>query len=218
MKMKVFKFDVDEAFAKQHNEMLRDSRRLLVSGLLLGGILLTAGILVALLVQPVWSITVGLGLGLFGIMMAIVGIAGSKKVGTAQQLYDRYPLAPAVIAKVNERDMVIMALVNSATDPNAEPRPALALRTVSNIPGLEHKKKGTQIPVAAVTGRLQRNSSGPDTWAQISPMPIAWGTPDAEVVRVARTSIPHEQWAKLQKNIERLEDVQKTRMDLLHLD
>lgn len=218
MKMKVFKFDVDEAFAKQHNEMLRDSRRLLVSGLLLGGILLTAGILVALLVQPVWSITVGLGLGLFGIMMAIVGIAGSKKVGTAQQLYDRYPLAPAVIAKVNERDMVIMALVNSATDPNAEPRPALALRTVSNIPGLEHKKKGTQIPVAAVTGRLQRNSSGPDTWAQISPMPIAWGTPDAKVVRVARTSIPHEQWAKLQKNIERLEDVQKTRMDLLHLD
>ena len=218
MKMKVFKFDVDEAFAKQHNEMLRDSRRLLVSGLLLGGILLTAGILVALLVQPVWSITVGLGLGLFGIMMAIVGIAGSKKVGTAQQLYDRYPLAPAVIAKVNERDMVVMALVNSATDPNAEPRPALALRTVSNIPGLEHKKKGTQIPVAAVTGRLQRNSSGPDTWAQISPMPIAWGTPDAEVVRVARTSIPHEQWAKLQKNIERLEDVQKTRMDLLHLD
>lgn len=218
MKMKVFKFDVDEAFAKQHNEMLRDSRRLLVSGLLLGGILLTAGILVALLVQPVWSITVGLGLGLFGIMMAIVGIAGSKKVGTAQQLYDRYPLAPAVIAKVNERNMVIMALVNSATDPNAEPRPALALRTVSNIPGLEHKKKGTQIPVAAVTGRLQRNSSGPDTWAQISPMPIAWGTPDAEVVRVARTSIPHEQWAKLQKNIERLEDVQKTRMDLLHLD
>ena len=218
MKMKVFKFDVDEAFAKQHNEMLRDSRRLLVSGLLLGGILLTAGILVALLVQPVWSITVGLGLGLFGIMMAIVGIAGSRKVGTAQQLYDRYPLAPAVIAKVNERDMVIMALVNSATDPNAEPRPALALRTVSNIPGLEHKKKGTQIPVAAVTGRLQRNSSGPDTWAQISPMPIAWGTPDAEVVRVARTSSPHEQWAKLQKNIERLEDVQKTRMDLLHLD
>lgn len=218
MKMKVFKFDVDEAFAKQHNEMLRDSRRLLVSGVLLGGILLTAGILVALLVQPVWSITVGLGLGLFGIMMAIVGIAGSKKVGTAQQLYDRYPLAPAVIAKVNERDMVIMALVNSATDPNAEPRPALALRTVSNIPGLEHKKKGAQIPVAAVTGRLQRNSSGPDTWAQISPMPIAWGTPDPEVVRIARTSIPHEQWAKLQKNIERLEDVQKTRMDLLHLD
>lgn len=218
MKMKVFKFDVDEAFAKQHNEMLRDSRRLLVSGLLLGGILLIAGILVAVFVQPIWSITVGLGLGLFGIMMAIVGVAGSRKVGTAQQLYDRYPLAPAVIAKVNERDMVIMALVNSATDPNAEPRPALALRTVSNIPGLEHKKKGTQIPVAAVTGRLQRNSSGPDTWAQISPMPIAWGTPDPEVIRVARTSIPHEQWAKLQKNIERLEDVQKTRMDLLHLD
>lgn len=218
MAMKVFKFDVDEAFAKQHNEMLRDSRRLMVSGLLFGGILLAVGILIGVFVEPVWSITVGIGLALFGILMAIVGVAGSKKVGTAQQLYDRYPLAPAVVAKVNERDMVVMALVNAAIDPQAQPQPALALRTVTNIPGLEHKKVGAQVPVAAVSGRLQRNASGPDTWGQISPMPIAWGTPDAEVVRIARTSIPHDQWTKLQKNLDRLEEVQNTRLDLLLLD
>lgn len=217
MGMKVFKFEVDEAFAKQHNEMLRDSRRLLVSGLLFGGILVVAGVLVTWLVQPTWSITVGIALILFGIIMAIVGVAGSKKVGTAQQLYDRYPLAPAVIAKVNERDVILMALVNAAIDPQAEPQPALALRTVTDIPGLEHKKVGAQIPVAAVAGRLQRNSSGPDTWAQISPMPIAWGTPEAEVVRIARTSIPHDQWTTLQKNIDRLDEVQDTRFDLLRL-
>ena len=188
--------------------MLRDSRRLLVSGLLFGGILVVAGVLVTWLVQPTWSITVGIALILFGIIMAIVGVAGSKKVGTAQQLYDRYPLAPAVIAKVNERDVVLMALVNAAIDPQAEPQPALALRTVTDIPGLEHKKVGAQVPVAAVAGRLQRNSSGP----------IAWGTPEAEVVRIARTSIPHDQWTTLQKNIDRLDDVQDTRFDLLRLN
>ena len=160
MGMKVFKFEVDEAFAKQHNEMLRDSRRLLVSGLLFGGILVVAGVLVTWLVQPTWSITVGIALILFGIIMAIVGVAGSKKVGTAQQLYDRYPLAPAVIAKVNERDVVLMALVNAAIDPQAEPQPALALRTVTDIPGLEHKKGGAQVPVAAVAGRF-RMINGP---------------------------------------------------------
>ena len=78
MGMKVFKFEVDEAFAKQHNEMLRDSRRLLVSGLLFGGILVVAGVLVTWLVQPTWSITVGIALILFGIIMAIVGVAGSS--------------------------------------------------------------------------------------------------------------------------------------------
>ena len=31
--MKVFKFDVDEDFAKQHNEMVRDTRSLVASGI-----------------------------------------------------------------------------------------------------------------------------------------------------------------------------------------
>lgn len=41
--MKVFKFDVDESFAKANNELLRDSNRLRVSGLLFGLILIIAG-------------------------------------------------------------------------------------------------------------------------------------------------------------------------------
>ena len=33
--MKVFKFDVDEEYAKQHNEMIRDTRSLVASGVAL---------------------------------------------------------------------------------------------------------------------------------------------------------------------------------------
>ena len=40
--MKIFKFDVDESFAKANNELLRDSNRLRVSGLVLGILLITA--------------------------------------------------------------------------------------------------------------------------------------------------------------------------------
>ena len=105
--MKVFKFDVNESFAKANNELLRDSNRLRVSGLLFGLILIIAG--AAVWWSFSWGVTVGLGLIFFGIVVAFVGLAAASKVGTAQSLYDSYPLAPAVIAEVNERDMVLLA-------------------------------------------------------------------------------------------------------------
>ena len=57
---------------------------------------------------------------------------------------------------------------------------------MTSVPGVK-RTVGTKIPVAAVSG--QRTSSDKDHWQQISPMPIAWGTPDAEVVTMARKSI-----------------------------
>lgn len=217
--MKVLKFDVDESFARRHNEIMRDSRRLLISGLSLGAIMIAAGGLVYWLVEAPWSITVSIGMGLFGIMMALVGILSAKKVGTAQQLYDTYPLAPAMIAEINERDMVIMALVNASASTRDPEQPALALRTVSHIPGIDKPTLGTKIPVAAVSGRrIPGPGNTPDRWQQISPMPIAWGTADDEVVRSARTAIPHDQWAQLDKLRTRLNDVKATRFDLLVLN
>ncbi len=128
--MKIFKFDVDESFAKSNNELLRDSNRLRVSGLIFGLILVIAG--AAVWWRFSWGITLGLGLILFGIVVAIVGVAAASKVGTAQSLYDSYPLAPAVIAEVNERDMVLMALVNTNVDPSLPPRWGACLRTVTS--------------------------------------------------------------------------------------
>lgn len=210
--MKIFKFDVDESFAKSNNELLRDSNRLRVSGLIFGLILVIAG--AAVWWRFSWGITLGLGLILFGIVVAIVGVAAASKVGTAQSLYDSYPLAPAVIAEVNERDTVLMALVNTNVDPSLPPRWGACLRTVSAIPGVQ-RTVGTKVPVAAVSG--QRSTSDKEHWQQISPMPIAWGTPDAETVTIARKSIPQEQWQRLERARKRLSDVKSTRYDLLVL-
>ena len=210
--MKIIKFDVDESFAKSNNELLRDSNRLRVSGLIFGLILVIAG--AAVWWRFSWGITLGLGLILFGIVVAIVGVAAASKVGTAQSLYDSYPLAPAVIAEVNERDMVLMALVNTNVDPSLPPRWGACLRTVSAIPGVQ-RTVGTKVPVAAVSG--QRSSSDKEHWQQISPMPIAWGTPDAETVTIARKSIPQDQWQRLERARKRLSDVKATRYDLLVL-
>lgn len=210
--MKIFKFDVDESFAKANNELLRDSNRLRVSGLIFGLILIIAG--AAVWRSFSWGITLGLGLILFGIVVAIVGVAAASKVGTAQSLYDSYPLAPAVIAQVNERDMILLALVNTNVDPSLPPRWGACLRTVTSIPGVQ-RTVGTKVPVAAVSG--QRSTSDKEHWQQISPMPIAWGTPDAETVTIARKSIPQEQWQRLERARKRLSDVKATRYDLLVL-
>lgn len=213
--MKIFKFEVDEAFAKKNNELLRDSARLRISGLVLGLLLVVGGAALWMGVDAAWAFTIGLGMILFGIIVAIIGVVASRKVGTAQELYDTYPLAPAVIAEVNERDMVLMALVNTNVDPNLPPRWGACLRTVSRIPGLRKRTVGTKIPVAAVSG--QRSTKGSDHWQQITPMPIAWGTPDAETVTIARKAIPDDQWNRLERARKRLNDVKATRYDLLVL-
>ncbi|WP_313548144.1 DUF3239 domain-containing protein [Corynebacterium sp.] len=213
--MKIFKFEVDEAFAKKHNELLKDSGRLRLSGLIMGLLLVIAGVATYLFIDDTWRITVGLGLGLFGIMCAIVGVVAARKVGTAQELYDRYPLAPGVIVEVNERDMVLMSLVNTNVDPKSPPRWAAALRTVTSIPGITTRTVGTKVPVAAVSGQV--NSNEREHWQQITPMPIAWGTPDQEVVDIARKSVPQEQWQMLERARKRLTDVKATKFDLLVL-
>ena len=213
--MKVFKFDVDESYAKQHNELLRDTGRLRTSGIILGLLLIAAGLAVYFLVDAAWGLTIGIGLGLFGVMIGIIGVAAASRVGTAQQLYDSYPLAPAVVAEVNERDMVLLALVNTNVDSSQPPRWGAALRTVTSIPGLKKRPEGTKVPVAAVGGHRSTQDKG--HWQQISPMPIAWGTPDQEVVDIARTSIPQDQWNRLERARKRLDEVKATKYDLLVL-
>ncbi|WP_350354606.1 hypothetical protein [Corynebacterium aquatimens] len=74
--MKVFKFGVDEDYAKQHNEMLRNTRNLVISGLALFVLSLIGGALVWFLVDESspWHLLGSLGLVLFGVMMLIVAL------------------------------------------------------------------------------------------------------------------------------------------------
>ncbi|MCQ4623654.1 DUF3239 domain-containing protein [Corynebacterium sp. CCUG 70398] len=212
-----FHFDVDEAFAKQHNEMLRDTRKAVISGVSLFVICLIAGLLVWFLVDPAspWRWVGGVGLVLFGVMMLIVAFLVPRSVGSAQDLYDRYPLVPAVIVEVNPRDSVIMALVNVNVDENRPPTYAAALRTVTSIPGMDTPKKGMKLPAVAVGGR--RTSRDTEHFQEVTPMPIAWATPDAEVVDKAREAIPQEQWQKLEKARKRYDEAKETPYNLLTL-
>ncbi|MHA2788408.1 DUF3239 domain-containing protein [Corynebacterium sp. S7] len=214
--MKIFKFDVDEDFAKKNNEMLKDTKRLVVSGVSLFVISEIAAVLIWMFVSPdsPWRMLGAIGLGLFGVMMLIVALAVPRSVGNAQALYDRYPLAPAIIAEVNDRDFVLMALVNTNVDPSRPPRWGVALRTVTRINGVD-PKVGTKVPVAAVLG--QRSGQDKDHWQEISPMPIAWGTPDQDVVTEARKAIPQDQWQRLEKARKRLDEVKNTPHNLLVL-
>ena len=162
-----------------------------------------------------WRWLGGVGLALFGCMMLLVAFLVPRSVGKAQDLYDRYPLVPAVIAEVNPRDVLLMALVNVNVDETLPPRYAAALRTVSSIPGIADPKVGTKIPAVAVGGR--RSTRDKEHWQEVTPMPIAWGTPDKATIDEAQKTIPHDQWRKLDKARGRLDDVKATSMNLLVL-
>lgn len=215
--MNRFHFDVDEEFAKKHNEMLRDTRKVTISGISLFVICVVAAVLLWTLTpdNSAWGWFGVIGLVPFGIVMLIVGLMVPRSVGGAQELYDRYPLAPAVIAEVNPRDVVLMALVNINVDETLPPKYAAALRTVSSIPGIDEPKVGTKVPSVAVGGR--RTTRDMDHWQEVTPMPIAWATPDRNVVKQARAAIPQEQWHELDKARAKLDDVKATPMNLLPL-
>lgn len=212
-----FHFDVDEAFAKQHNEMLRDTRKAVISGVSLFVMCLAAGLAIWFLVDPAspWRWLGGIGLILFGILMLVVAFLVPRSVGNAQDLYDHYPLVPAVIAEVNPRDVVLMALVNMNVDESMPPTYAASLRTVSSIPGIDAPKIGTKVPAVAVGGR--RTARDADHYQEITPMPIAWATPDQDVVAKARAAIPQEQWTKLDNARKRIDAVKETPYYLMAL-
>ncbi|WP_342319256.1 DUF3239 domain-containing protein [Corynebacterium mayonis] len=212
--MKVFRFEVDEQYAKEHNEMLRDTRSLKLSGISLFIISLIAGVIIWLQVAPdsPWRLLGSLGLVLFGVTMLIVGILIPKSVGSAQKLYDTHPIAPAVVAKRNGTDYVLLALVNTNVDPALPPRWAVTARNIRFLPQ-EDAHEGAHVPVVAIGG--QRSVHSKDQWQTITPMPIAWGTPDYSVVSTARKSIPRNQWEVLEKAAQALKDVRDAKNTLI---
>lgn len=213
--MKVFRFDVDEDYAKQHNEMLRDTRSLVISGIALFVLSLLGAALVWFLVDPAspWHLLGSLALALFGAMMLVVGLLIPRSVGTAQSLYDAHPLAPAIIAERKGTDYTLLALVNVNVDPAHDPAWAVVARNVRSLPGSD--KVGTRVPVAAVGG--QRSIHDKERWQVITPMPIAWGTQDTAVVEKAAGAIPAEQWRMLDKALPHLGAAKAARHGLLRV-
>ncbi|WP_408910885.1 DUF3239 domain-containing protein [Corynebacterium gottingense] len=196
--MSTFHFDVDEEYAKQHNELLRDTKSMVLSGIALFVLSIASGIAAWIFIDPTspWRLLASVGLILFGVMMLIVALMLPKSVGKTQTLYDAHPLAPAIITENVGTTLTLTALVNMNASDRGPARWALTSRVVKRIPNT-HDTVGTKVPVIAVGG--QRSTRDKNTWQVITPMPIAWATPDTKEVSRARATIPQDQWQRLEK-------------------
>lgn len=214
--MKVFKFDVDESFAKKHNELQQNTRSLVISGIALFIICLVAAVLIWFYVDPAshWHVLGSLGLALFGVMMLVVALAIPRSVGSTQSLYDAHPLAPAIITENEGTTLTLTALVNANVDPALPPRWAITSLIVHRLPNTSDSV-GTKVPVAAVGAQRSTRESG--RWQTVTPMPIAWGTPDADVVAAARAAVPQQQWHALERARKSDELIQLSKKSLVEL-
>lgn len=209
-----FRFDVDEAYARKHNEFFRDAKRAQLSAALLALILfIVIGVIFAIKGVVIFSIAMAIILGVFALLcLALIPVL-PKKMGTPQQYYDAYKLVPAVIAEVNARDVVLLAYVDAAAEPETRgSQPALAARVVTSVPGVR-REVGARVPSMAVLGN--RSFRSQHTFEEISPMPVAWGTSDQKVWAMAEKAISEREWKKAEKGVERLDDVKKTKRNLL---
>lgn len=215
--MKVYKFEVDEQFAREHNEMIRDNRHMRTAGISLGVIVIILAVLFYFFGadRAIWGLMILIVAVIMGIVFALVGIFIGNRYSNVQELYDTYPLVPAVIADSTPDNLTLLALVNTNVDPELPPRWALSARKIKAIPGVKEPKKGMQIPATAVLGK--RSNHDREHWQEIVPMPIAWGTPDQDVINIARRSIPQDQWQKLDRKRDKLNDVLATPDNLLVL-
>lgn len=214
--MTPFDFPVDEAFSRKHNEFFRDARRLQIAAGILAALLIVGVVLMAVILGPtVTTFALGITFGFFALLcLAIIPIL-PKKMGDPQHYYNMYDLCPAVIAQVNPRDMVLLSLVDATADPSHPSRPALAARTVTSIPGVA-REVGARVPSMAVTGVQTMRSKG--LFEEISPMPVAWGTQDQQVLRNAERAIPTNLWKMLDNLQDHVDEVLDTKRNLLLLD
>lgn len=213
--MRTFSFTVDPEHNKKNNEFSRDATRLQISAGVFGLLLIAIALLAFRIGDgATWALAVAIGLGSFAIFCFALIFILPRQMGSAQHMFESYPLVPAMVAEVLPRGMVLMALVDANATEGGKPVPALAIRNISNLRGHE-ATVGERVPAVAVAGRRSVGSS--DRWDEISPMPIAWGTPSAEVVKEAQKQIPEHEWNQLKKHLDKLEDVKATPMNLLVL-
>lgn len=210
-----FHFDVDEEYARKHNEFLRDAKRMQVSAGVLAAVL---AVIVAVLLITAgsqwWALANSFVLGVFALLCLILIPVLPRKMGSPQQYFDMYQLAPAMIAEVNARDMVLLMLVDASTEP-AKTVPALAYRTVTSVPGVP-REVGARVPSMAVTG--YRPTRGPKVYEEISPMPVAWGTGDAKVWKRAERAISTNLWNRLEGLLDQVDKAKQANRSVYVLE
>ena len=204
---------VDDKYNAAHNELYRDAKRLKLSAAVL------AALLAAGTIALIWMAS-----GAVGIIFAIIAGLGTlmclaliplldQNIGSPEDNFNHNPLVPAIVAKVSPRDGTLLALVNTAIDPEDAPQWALATRTITRLNG-STPKLGTRVPSVAMRGK----SRSKDTfYTQVSPMPVDWATPDKAVVKDAGRAISHAEWTRLEGMRDRVDEVLATPNNLLLL-
>lgn len=199
-----FRFTVDKAHTRRHNEYFGDVRRAQFSAAILavicGGIAAGLWLFTA---RPTWVLVTVVVLGVMALGSAIMIVLVPARVGSPQKLYASYPLAPAVVVDVRNRGLTILALVNASTD-SATTIPALCTRSVKALPG-HQLVPGERVPVVAVGGYTTTGKH--TTFDQITPVPIAWSTPNKDTLTEAEAAIPPAQWEQLMGYKNRWKDV-----------
>ncbi|MET3859123.1 hypothetical protein ABIE38_000020 [Dietzia sp. 2505] len=210
-------FPVDDAWVRKNNESLAEVRRLQWSAGILGVVVLAAGTGMLLYsdLEP-WGWIIAALAGVFAIgCLAMIGYI-PRKMGSMAHAYATSELVPAIVAEVRPRGLTLLALVDRAVDRSAGSLPALAVRSCEKIPGHD-VRVGARVPCVAVVGN--RSARGGDNLYQfISPMPVAWATPDAAVLRRLTREIPAGEWETLRQNLDRVSEVSASPANLLPLD
>ena len=211
-----FHFTVDEVYAKAHNEYLGSTKRMQISAFSLAVIMFVIGATALYSAHGMpWGWMAMIAFATVGLSFVAVALIIPKKVGTAQQLYDKWDLAPALVAEVNEHSMVILALVNRCVNREADPSWALTAQIVNNLEG-HRRTVGEKVPCVAIPGRGNAVKDK-HFYQQVTPMPIAWGTRDAKIVDQARQQISSAQWKKLRKNMDLLPQAKQAKLGLVPL-
>ena len=197
---------VDNAWARKHNQNLGEIRRLQVSAGILGVLVLAAG--AAILVSSgmaAWGWIVG-GMAIaFAVGCLAMIFYIPRRMGSIQSTYDTSEVIPAVIAKVRPRGVTLLALADQAVERSSGGVPVLVARPCNPIEGVE-SKVGERVPCVAVVAN--RSARGRDNLYQfVSPMPVAWATPDKAVWRKVAKQIPEGEWDTLRQNIDKVDEV-----------
>lgn len=208
---------VDDAWVRKYNENRAEVRRLQWSAAILGLVVLAAA-LALMIVQHFqsWTWFIGGALGLFALGCAAMIVYIPRKMGSFSHTYATSELVPAIVAEVRPRGFTLLALVDRAVDRSQGRRPALVTRGCEKLPG-HTIREGERVPCVAVVGNRSTRSRD-NTYAFLSPMPVAWATPDASVVRRCAESIPDREWELLRRERGRVREVEDIPTHVLPLD
>ncbi|MFH5211921.1 DUF3239 domain-containing protein [Antrihabitans sp. NCIMB 15449] len=201
-----FEFAVDRGHAKAVNETIADVRRLRMAAIVLAVVLGAATAVLISLDHP-WSYILSVVFAIGAATSLWVAIWAPRRVGSIEKLYAEGPLVAAVVSETRSDGLTLLALVDVGLPDAAGARYAFVTRSVRSLPG-HNATPGERVPSVSVLADRTVLPTG-DTWQQVRPMPIAWGTRDGEVIARAIAAIDDAEWQLLADNLSVSEKVRR---------